>query len=88
MNNSQKLTAILKERQTAPPPDLRANIALAMEKELKKQTFKDDVKWLGLCLGFFLVVLGRLWLLLYSADKQLEKFSDSAIASTEIRLPR
>lgn len=64
------------------PATLRGDIEGVVRKNLKRQMFRDDMKWLGFCFSILFMVVAAQWFAFSGSDAKLKEAS-SMIAATD-----
>ena len=65
------------------PDSLRADVEAVVKQSVRKETTRDDIRWLAICFGVLFAVVAAQWCMLQRSSQKLQDFSETAIASTE-----
>lgn len=79
---TNELEDLLSGRTPAAPASLCGDVDTLVRNHLKRQTFRDDMKWMGISLSILLVAFAAQWWVFSNASKNCDELS-SMIASTE-----
>ena len=77
----EKFESMLAGQIPDAPESLRGDVEQVVRESLRRQTFRDDMKWLGLCCSVLMIVVAANWFVLKNADQNRQEISDQ-IAST------